>query len=77
MRPHDNRSAKTLVLRLDHVFGEMNVFLLAAAIGLAALDATCFVGTKYADLLHYKPLLTRMAPAAERSMADPFVASPR
>jgi hypothetical protein len=69
MRAHDNRSAKVLVLRLDRVFGEMNAFLLAVAIGLAALDATCFVGTKYADLLHHKPLLTPMAPAAEPSAA--------
>jgi len=77
MRPHDNRSAQALVLRLDRVFGEMNAFLLAVAIGLAALDATCFVGTRYADLLQDKSLLTRMAPAATPSTADAFVASAR
>lgn len=77
MPAHNNRSAKVLALQLDRVFGEMNAFLLAVAIGLAALDATCFVATKYADLLHQKPLLTRMAPAAEPAIADAFVSAAR
>jgi hypothetical protein len=31
------------IRRLDRVLGEINIVLLALAIGLAALDATCFV----------------------------------
>jgi hypothetical protein len=77
MRPHDNRSAKALALRLDRAFAEMNAFLLAFAIGLAALDATYFVGTRYADLLHDELLSTQAAPAAAPSMADTFMASAR
>ena len=32
-----------LLRRLNRVFGELNVVLLAVAIGLAVLDFTCFV----------------------------------
>jgi hypothetical protein len=77
MRPHDNRSPKALVLRLDRVFGEMNAVLLALAIGLAVLDTTYFIGTRYADLLKHMPPLTQTAPAAEPAIADAGVVSAR
>ena len=38
---HDR--ALPLLRRLDRAFGEINVFLLALAIGIAALDVTCFI----------------------------------
>jgi hypothetical protein len=37
-----DRSKKRLLNRIDRVAGEMNVFLLIVAIGLAFLDFTCF-----------------------------------
>jgi hypothetical protein len=39
----NEKSARPLMRRLDRAFGEINVVLLALAIGLAALDFTCFV----------------------------------
>jgi hypothetical protein len=60
------------VLRLDHVFGEMNAVLLALAIGLAALDTTYFIGTRYVDLFKHMPPLTWTAPAAEPAIADAY-----
>jgi hypothetical protein len=75
MRPYDNRSPKALALRLDRAFGEMNAFLLALAIGLAALDATYFVGTKDVDLLQHMPQLTHTTPGAVPAVRDGLVAS--
>jgi hypothetical protein len=77
VRPRDKRSTKAFVPPLDRVFGEMNAFLVAMAIGLAALDATGFVGTRCADLLQVKSLATRVASAASPATADAFVASAR
>jgi hypothetical protein len=77
MRAHDQRSGKVLVLRLNRVFAEMNAFLLALAIGLAALDTTYFIGTRYVDLLKHMPPLTQTAPAAEPAIADAGVVSAR
>lgn len=77
MRARGNRSRDVLVHRLDRAFGEMNAFLLAFAIGLAALDATYFVGTRYVDLLQRMPQLTHTTPGAEPAVPDGFVASAR
>lgn len=77
MSAHHNRSAKALVLRVERVFVEMNAFLLALAIGLAALNATCFVGARYVDLLQLMPQLTRTAPPAKPTIADDGVVSAR
>src|SRR6266567_3280464 len=40
--PSDNHPPPQLIRRLDRVLGEINAFLVAVAIGLAVLDATCF-----------------------------------
>jgi hypothetical protein len=77
MHPHDNRSRKALALRLDRAFGEMNAFLLALAIGLAALDAAYSVGTKDVALLQHMPQLTHTTPGAAPAASDGFVASAR
>jgi hypothetical protein len=47
--PRDDHSPKQLLQRLDRVFGEMNVILLALAIGLAVLDFTCFSALGLSD----------------------------
>ena len=39
----DGRSLRLLLRQLEHVCGEINVILLAIAIGLAILDYTYFV----------------------------------
>lgn len=41
--PSDDHRPRQVMRRLDRVFGEINVFLLTVAIGLAVLDYTCFV----------------------------------
>jgi hypothetical protein len=41
--PSSDQGSLQLLRRLNRVFGELNVVLLAVAIGLAALDFTCFV----------------------------------
>jgi hypothetical protein len=43
LSPSDDHSPRHLARRLNRVFGEINVFLLALAIGLTVLDATCLV----------------------------------
>jgi hypothetical protein len=43
LSPSDDTSFRQLVRRLSVVFAEINVVLLAVAIGLAVLDLTCFV----------------------------------
>ena len=40
--PRNDQPAKGLMARLDDAAGKMNAFLLVIAIGLAALDFTCF-----------------------------------
>jgi hypothetical protein len=49
--PRDDHSPKQLWQRLDRVFAEMNVILLALAIGLAVLDITCFSALGLSDAL--------------------------
>jgi hypothetical protein len=41
-RPRDGQPPKGLLDRLDRAAGNMNAYLLVIAIGLAALDFTCF-----------------------------------
>lgn len=41
--------------RLDRVFGELNVFLVAVALGLGALDFVCFVTLRLVDTLAQLP----------------------
>jgi hypothetical protein len=43
LSPSDDHPPRQAMRRLNRVFGEINVFLLAVAIGLAVLDFTCFV----------------------------------
>jgi hypothetical protein len=44
----DGRSLRLLLLQLQDVCGEINVILLAIAIGLAILDYTCFLSLQLA-----------------------------
>ena len=44
----DGRSRRLLLLQLQHVCGDINVILLAIAIGLAILDYTCFLSLQLA-----------------------------
>lgn len=63
--PGDDRSAKGLFARLDDAAGKMNALLLVLAIGLAALDFTCFWVFQVRDAL----------PSATRISANPAVAA--
>ena len=47
--PRSDHTPKRLSRRLDRVFGEINPILLAMAIGLAVLDATCFSVIRLGD----------------------------
>jgi hypothetical protein len=42
----EDRSLRPLMRRLNRVFGEINVVLLAIAIGLTELEATCLVALR-------------------------------
>jgi hypothetical protein len=46
--PSNDHAPRPLMRHLDHALGEVNVFLLAVAIGLATLDVTCFVTLRVA-----------------------------
>jgi hypothetical protein len=62
--PRDGHAPKQLWQRLDRVFAEMNVILLALAIGLAVLDITCFSALGLNDALS----LPHTTPAIERAL---------
>ena len=49
--PQEDNSPKRPLARLDRVAREMNAFLLVLALGLAALDLTCFWAFRVADAL--------------------------
>src|SRR6266542_6921331 len=49
--PQNDDSPKRLLVRLDRVAREMNVFLLVLALGLAVLDLTCLWAVRMADAL--------------------------
>jgi len=70
--PSDDHSLRHLMRRLNRVFGEINVFLLAVAIGLAVLDATCFVAlsasTEIARAQH-SPISAALPPSTSDSVA--------
>ena len=48
----DGRSLRLLLRQLQHLCGEINVILLAIAIGLAILDYTYFLSLRLAAALH-------------------------
>ena len=48
----DGRSLRLLLRQLQHLCGEINVNLLAIAIGLAILDYTYFLSLRFAAALH-------------------------
>ena len=54
--PTDERSSPSFLSRLNRMLGDINVFLLAVAIGLATLDFTCFVLLRVIDELMRMPL---------------------
>jgi len=47
----DGRSLRLLLRQLQHVCGEINVILLAIAIGLAILDYTYFLSLQLASAM--------------------------
>jgi len=47
----DDRSLRLLLRQLQHVCGEINVILLAIAIGLAILDYTYFLSLRLAEVM--------------------------
>jgi hypothetical protein len=63
-RPRGDQTPKSLLGRLDRAAGKMNAFLLVIAIGLAALDFTCFWVIKVRDAL---PAVTRVEANAATS----------
>lgn len=63
--PRNDRPATGLFARLDNAAGKMNAFLLVLAIGLAALDFTCFWVFQVRDAL----------PSVTRISANPAVAA--
>jgi hypothetical protein len=65
--PRDGHAPKQLLHRLDRVFGEMNVILLALAIGLAVLDVTCFSALGLSDSLS----VPHTTPAIEKALLAP------
>ena len=65
--PRDDHSPKQLWQRLDRVFAEMNVILLALAIGLAVLDITCFSALGLSDALS----LPHTTPGIEKALLAP------
>jgi hypothetical protein len=44
-------SPKGLVRQLDRRVADLNVFLIALAVGLAVLDVTCFTALRFDDAL--------------------------
>ena len=73
----DNRSqrngakAKLGVGRLDRAAGEVNVFLLVLAIGLAILDGTCFFAFKVREALPPAPTLVAKPAVPHSGAAKP------
>lgn len=61
----EDAGPKRLIDRLEHVASELNAFLLVLAIGLAALNLTCFFAFKVRDAL----------PSVVRVEADPLLVS--
>ncbi|MGC2413210.1 MAG: hypothetical protein WA459_11010 [Stellaceae bacterium] len=70
--PSNDHPPRHLMRRLNRVFGEINVFLLAVAIGLAVLDLTCFVAlstsTEIARSQH-SPISAAPSPPTSDSVA--------
>jgi hypothetical protein len=51
----DRNPPQPFIRRVDRMLGEINALLVALAIGLAVLDATCFVLLKTATALEEAP----------------------
>lgn len=67
---HEDRSPKPLAQRLDRAFANINAFLLALAIGLAILDTTCFVGTKYLEMMEHAPKWAQTTVAEQATVSQ-------
>ncbi|MBV8118597.1 MAG: hypothetical protein JO081_01505 [Alphaproteobacteria bacterium] len=63
----DDHSPRQSIGRLNRLFGELNASLLAIAIGLAALDFTCFA------VLRISTELTRASSAGQTTSPRLFV----
>jgi hypothetical protein len=63
----NGHSPRRLLHRLDRVFAEMNVILLALAIGLAVLDVTCFSVLRLGNVLP----VPQTTPGIERALLPP------
>ncbi len=76
LSPSNGHSPPRLTQRLNRMLGEINVFLLALAIGLTVLDLTCYLALTVSDQL------SRVQPGAEATMPPvaaaraPSIASP-
>lgn len=63
LSPMQHGSSTLLLRRLNRVFGEVNIVLVAIAIGLAVLDFTCFLTLRASAEISR----ARTAPAFEAS----------
>ena len=61
--PSDPRSAGQFMNRLDRTLGNINPLLVAIAIGLAALDVTCFLAIKASNEIQRRPPIETATPA--------------
>jgi hypothetical protein len=68
--PRDDAAAKRLIDRLDRAAQDMNAVLIVLALGLAALDATCFVAFEVRDSVK-----TGARISADASLAMPVMAA--
>ncbi|HTW53821.1 MAG TPA: hypothetical protein VMU69_20585 [Bradyrhizobium sp.] len=64
MRSKNSDEASELVRRLDSFAGAMNVVLVVLAVGLATLDATCFLAMHLENAVAYTGVTTVSVPPA-------------
>jgi hypothetical protein len=60
--------------RLNHMLGEINVLLMAVAVGLAVLDFTCFVALRVSAEIGRSQFGVRPAEQAMPSVSQPSAA---
>jgi hypothetical protein len=65
LSPENYLRAKRVVRRLDHVTGEINLFLFAVGVGLVVLYISClFALAIRLPIVHSNPCVTTSAPPA-------------
>ncbi len=70
LSPHAGHSARRLFRRLDKVAGDLNILLIAIAVGLATLDMTFLLTQKIVERL---PRVTRVVHV--EAPAQPVIAA--